>query len=215
MNAARMLPLFLLGVLPAGPAVAQDAPEAPAASAPCPDTLRGIPPALDPKYRHRKDLQVEAGIFGGTYLGATLGGTFLSGARVAFHVDGMWAVQVEYDYSRWGDAKLDRNVHHLTAAALISNDLAVRFGRTVVPMDLYLTLGVGATRLDAVWEPLGRVGGGVKFYTGVPWLAVRIDLDTWIHPVAGHVDSDISLALGLSFLFPASPAPLEGGPCRP
>jgi hypothetical protein len=179
----------------------------------CPDDLRAVPPALDPRYRHDKALQVEAGIFGGTLLGRTIGSTFLTGARAAFHVDGTWAVMAEYGYSRWSGA--DPNRHLLTAATTISNDIAMRIARSVLHLDLFLTLGVGAVRQEDRWRPIGRIGGGMKLYPGLPWLAVRIDLDTWVHPIGGRVDTDISLALGVSFLFPSRPAPLEGGPCGP
>lgn len=184
-------------------------------------TLKAIPPILDPQYRHRKTHQLEGVTFGGTYLGASVKKSWIVGARLLFHLNNMFAVGGSYGY-QWtavnslsanGPPLTDRHTQFLDAELAISNDVAMRLGSRLVEMDLYLTLGAGAIRLDNQWDLLGVVGGGVKVYLGLPWLALRIDVNTYLHsvdhPTGASVDGDISLALGLCLLFPPDPSPLE------
>ncbi|MDD5306795.1 MAG: hypothetical protein PHU25_05685 [Deltaproteobacteria bacterium] len=181
---------------------------------PCGAT-KALPPVLDPACRHRKDLQAELSLFGGSYLGASLGKSFLAGGRSYFHIDRMFAVGASYGFTRlfignrrFGETIEDRNVHLLSGELAISNDIAMRMGRQLLEMDLYLTLGAGALRLNEEWEALGVLGGGVKFYTGLPWLAVRLDVNTDMHGTHGAFDADFTVVAGLSLLFPARPSPL-------
>jgi hypothetical protein len=174
-----------------------------------------LPPILDPACRHRKVLQVELSLFGGSYLGASLGKTFLAGGRSYLHVDRMFAVGASYGFThlfvgdrRFGASIEDPNVHLLSGELAISNDIAMRMGATLLEMDLYLTLGAGALRLNEEWGALGVLGGGVKFYTDLPWLAVRLDVNTYMHGTHGAFDVDFTVVAGLSFLFPTAPSPL-------
>jgi outer membrane beta-barrel protein len=181
--------------------------------------IRAIPPILDDAYRHRHHLQLELVPFGGTYLGRSMGSTFLTGGRLWLHLDPAWAVGVQYGYSRVGGstalqaAASEPDVHMLDAETALSNPVAMRLGSILVEMDLYLTVGVGAILLDRRWDAYGLVGGGVRFYTGLSWLAIRIDVDSHIHrtrfPGTNRIDVDLSLALGVSFLFPTNPSPYE------
>lgn len=201
----------LLAALPGASDPVEPAPPAP--------DIRAIPPILDSAYRHRHRLQLELVPSGGTYLGRSMGSTFLAGGRLWLHLDPSWAVGVQYGYSRVGGgmplqgAVSDPGVHMIDAEAALSNPVAMRLGRVLVEMDLYLTAGVGAIRLGRTWDAYGLVGGGVRFYTGLSWLAIRIDVDSHIHrtrlPGTSRIDVDLSLALGVSFLFPTDPSPYE------
>ncbi len=197
----------------AAPLPAADAaspPPVPAEDAGCPAaTLPGLPPVLDPACRHRKEWQAEVAPFGGSLLGPTLDATFVVGGRLWLHATSWLAAGASYGWSRPSSGGMG-DVHLVAGEVALSNDMAIRFGGTVVPADLYLTLGVGAARLRG-WEVLGVLGGGVKFYTGLPWLAVRIDVNSYLHPTPGGdgVDVDLAVTPGVSFLFPAEAAPLE------
>ncbi len=159
--------------------------------------------------------------FASTYLGASVKKSWIVGTRLLFHLNNMFAVGGSYGYqwtsvnslSSGGPPLTDRHTQLLDAELAISNDVAMRLGARLVEMDLYMTLGAGAVRLDGQWDFLGVIGGGVKFYTGLPWLAVRIDVNTLLHsvdhPAGAEVDADISFALGLCLLFPSDPSPLE------
>lgn len=183
--------------------------------------LRAIPPILDPRFRHRKARQLELVTFASTYLGASVKKSWIVGTRALFHLNNMFAVGGSYGYqwtsvnslSGGGPPLTDRHTQFLDAELAISNDVAMRLGAKLVEMDLYMTLGAGAVRLDGQWDFLGVIGGGVKLYTGLPWLAVRIDVNTLLHsvdhPTGAEVDADISFALGVCFLFPTDPSPLE------
>jgi hypothetical protein len=175
---------------------------------------RSIPRILDTAYRHPKRHQLELTIFGGSYLGAHLKSSWLAGVRAYFHFDHMFALGAAYGTSQlapsarenFGGAFDERTVHFVDGELSISNAVAMRVGKTLLELDLYLTVGAGAMRLNANWEFLGVIGGGIKVYTPVSWLAVRVDLNTFLHRTrrldVSSIDGDITLTLGLSFLLP-------------
>jgi len=179
--------------------------------------LREIPPVLDPELRHRKKNQIELALFGGTYTGPSLKKSWITGARGYLHLSSMFAVGGSYGFSHHavnhyaGPASQleQRNTHYLSAEGAMSTDVAMRIGRSMVQIDLYMTLGVGARQLDGDWGPLGVIGGGVKFYTGLSWLALRIDVNNYLHRVGSAVDMDVSFAGNVAFLFPPNPSPFE------
>ncbi len=190
-----------------------------AARASAPD-LRAIPPILDPAFRHRKRGQLEISPHGGSYLGRSVGSSFLAGVRADLHLSQLLAVGATYDYSRLqSPSALEtlptaRDLHSLLAETSVANDLAMRVGRKLIALDLYLTLGLGALRITEEWKLAGLVGGGVKFYLGLSWLALRIDLQSHIHPTptgpaAQRIDVDLSLTGGLSFFIPPRPSAYE------
>ncbi len=209
---AALSVLALLVSLAALPAGAQDVAPAEAPAAPCPADPRAIPPILDPAWRHRQTLQVELSPYGGTWLGGTVGASWIAGLRATLHIVAPWAVQLDYGYSQWTGAPTDPSLHLISASLQVTHDVAMRVGEHLLEMDLYLTAGAGTIQVDRAWKAMGRLGGGVKVYTGLPWLAVRVDVDNYLHPIAGHINVDVSFSLGLSFLFPVDPSPLEGGP---
>ncbi|MCC6750283.1 MAG: hypothetical protein IT371_21645 [Deltaproteobacteria bacterium] len=201
--------------LTAPPLRASAAPSvAPSPSATPAPELKRVPPILDPAFRHQKRYQLELSPHGGSLLGRTLGSSFLVGVRAHLHLSPWLALGASYDYSRIpSSAAFEvlptvREVHLLLGEASISNDLAMRVGRRLVALDLFLTVGLGSMNLAQAWKLAGLVGGGVKFYVGLPWLAVRIDLLTVIHPtpvsrVSSRIDADIALTGGVSFFLPA------------
>lgn len=181
---------------------------------------RAIPPILDPAFRHRKRAQLELSPHGGSYLGRSVGSSFLTGVRAHLHLSELVAVGASYDYSRLQSPSAlaplpaARDLHSILAEASLSNDLAMRVGKTLIALDLYLTLGLGALLIVDTWKLAGVVGGGVKFYTSLSWLAVRIDLQSHIHPTptgldTQRIDVDLSLTAGLSFFLPPRPSTFE------
>ncbi len=187
--------------------------------------LAAVPPDLDPTYRHQKRLQVEASAYVGTYLGATLRKSWLIGARAQLHLSDWLSFGGSYGFSRHavnllgsaGDVLREHQAHYLDGELSLSTDVALRMGRRVIQLDLYTTLGLGARELDGGWGLLGVIAGGVRFYTGLPWLAVRIDVYNYLHRLelasGGQVDVDVSFQLGVSFLFPTR-APPPRPACR-
>jgi hypothetical protein len=173
-----------------------------------------IPKILDTAHRHPKRFQLELTSFGGSYLGASLKKSWIAGSRAYFHINNMFAVGAGYGISRvyvgrqdsFGVTLEERNVHYLTAETMIANDVAMRMGKKLLELDLFLTLGVGAINLNSNWDVLGLAGGGLKFYTPVSWLAVRIDVNSYIHRTRHEsrtkVDVDLTVTAGLSFLLP-------------
>ncbi len=213
-TARFLLPLVVAWLLCPLPAAGHEGAEA------APDP-RAIPPVLDREYRHRKRHQVELVPFGGTYLGASIKKSWIIGFRGYFHLTDMFALGASYGYQWTAVDTLhasapelqDRHTHFMNAELAISNDVAMRIGSSLIELDLYATLGAGAVQLDGHWDALGVIGGGLKAYTGVPWLAVRVDVNNYLHrvrkPSGDTVDMDVSFALGLSFLVPPDPSPLE------
>ena len=180
---------------------------------PPPPAPAAIPPILDPAHRHPKWLLLEVTPYAGTYVGRSSGSRFIAGGKAWLHLGGMFAVGADYGYVRLETgapspipAESDPNAHYVAGEVALSNDVAMRLGKMLLEMDLFLTLGAGAARLQGAWEALGVVGGGVKFYTGLSWLALRLDVNTYLHntalPSGDRVDADASVAFGVAFLLP-------------
>ena len=185
---------------------------------------QAVPRVLDPDFRHNARLQMEIAPYGGSLLGSQVGGTWVAGVHAWFHIDDMFVVGASYgltylygDTDSRGDAITDPRVHLLSGELALKNAMAIRLGSAIVEADLYLTLGGGALLLNETWGVLGVLGGGVKFYTGVPWLAIRLDVDSYMHGDGGSFQADMGLTLGVCFLFPAQAprrqrkAPPSGG----
>jgi hypothetical protein len=210
--------LFLVGASRPARGAAPPPPPSPCVR-PVPDP-KAVPPILDPRYRHQKRHQLELSPHGGSLLGRTIGSTFLAGVRARFHLGSMLSLGASYEVTRLQSTAAfevppaRRDLHFLLAEASLSNDLAMRLSSKLIALDLFLTVGLGATSLGGSWNVAGLVGGGVKFYTGLPWLAIRIDLSTLIHPTelgpsSSRVDADLALTGGLSFFLPARHSTFE------
>lgn len=183
--------------------------------------IHAIPPILNPEYRHISRGQFEIAPYGGSYLGSTIGQTWLAGARGMYHLNNTWSFGAMYGYSNlltnqtspFGQVMTNNAQQTITVIASVSNDAAFRAGNKQFQMDFYLTFGAGTTKLNGAWEPVGQIGGGVKFYTGLPWLAFRIDVDNFAHftNLAGssQFDFDVCFLGGVSFLFPSKPSAYE------
>jgi hypothetical protein len=186
-----------------------------------PAQLFAVPPALDPDYRHRGIHQLALAASIGTYLGAHLKKSWIAGARAMYRLSNRLTLGATYGYSHHavnvlegpGDLLRERNAHYLTGEVGLITDVAMRMGRTVILMDLSTRLGAGARQLNGEWGPLGMIGGGVMFYTGLPWFAIRIDVNNYLHAIplvrGNSVDMDVSFALGLCFFLPARRSPFE------
>ncbi|MBI5534584.1 MAG: hypothetical protein HY898_17795 [Deltaproteobacteria bacterium] len=176
--------------------------------------LTAVPPILDPDYRHQKRYQLELSPHFGSLLGRTVGSTFLAGARAHFHLSPMFSAGTSYEYSRvqpspgFEGPASTRDMHFVFAEGSMSNDLAMRIGRKLIALDLFLNVGFGGVNVDREWRRAGLIGGGVKFYLGLPWLAFRIDLLSLIHPTplsgtSWRTDVDMALTGGFCFFMPA------------
>jgi outer membrane beta-barrel protein len=182
-------------------------------------TARGngkpVPDVLNPTLRIKDPPQFELAAYGGSYLGNTLGQTWTAGVKAFAHMDSTWAFGAHYGYAelltdratRFGMQLTDSNLDIVDAQAMISNDVAMRVGSSLMEIDFYLTLGVGAIQINDQWQPVGVIGGGAKFYTPVKWLAFRVDVDNYAHytDMVGNdnFDFDVTFTGGISLLFPA------------
>lgn len=167
----------------------------------------------DRRFRFSKKWQSELGVFGGDYLGDEWLNTWDAGAHYYLHINHTFAIGAAYTYSRirasanssFGGSLTNNNEHILNTEVAISNDCAFRSGKTIVECDLFLTLGGGAVQINSQWKPLAIVGGGMKIYLPPPYLAIRFDVNSYLHPTAkpdgDAFNADIGFNLGLSFLF--------------
>ena len=183
--------------------------------------IHAIPPILDRDYRHRKKNQFELYLNGGAYLGNSIGQTWVAGTKMTYWLNNTIGLGVNYSFSKlltnrnspFGSVITDPNMHAMSGQVVLSQAAALRTGKRVLEMDFFAMIGMGAMRLNNQWEPMGEIGGGVKFYTGLPWLAFRIDVDNYVHntpqPGKDSIDFDVMLMGGVSFLFPSRPSPYE------
>lgn len=183
--------------------------------------IHAVPPILDSHYRHKKKNQIEFNINGGALVGNSLGQTWIAGAKLTYWINNTIGIGANYAYSRlltnsnspFGSILTNNNMHVMNPQIVISQDAALRVGKSVMEMDFYMTLGAGMMRLNNRWEPMGEIGGGMKLYTGLPWLAWRIDIDNFIHntsqPGKDSLDFDVTFTGGVSFLFPSKASAYE------
>ncbi len=176
-----------------------------------------VPPVLDPIFRHNKRHQFELNPYGGSYLGNSYGQTYLVGGRLYYYFNNTYGLGVAYGYSRlltntnspFGSTLTNTNLHMIDFEVQISNDAALRVGNSQLEMDFYLTIGMGSLWTNTAWEPVGLIGGGVKIYTGLDWLAFRIDVNNYAHmtpqPGKNSFDFDVTFLGGVSILFPTRP----------
>jgi outer membrane beta-barrel protein len=176
---------------------------------------------VDRRYRLSKRLQNELGFFGGGYLGDETHNSWVVGGRYFLHLNNTFALGASYSYtpvitdwsSTFGQSLRTKQQHLIDGEVMISNDAAFRAGNTIVELDLYFTLGLGVIRINQQNMPMGIIGGGAKFYTGYPWLTVRFDVNSYIHPTPNPngdtLNSDMSILAGVSFLFPQRKPPEE------
>lgn len=168
------------------------------------------PLAADQRVPKANKLSLQA--YGGSYLGASVGSSYLVGSRILFFVSRMVGLGVAYGRSELADGHDLGDVRSSAIDVLngqleLSVDAAVRFTRhSVLQIDLYGIFGAGAMRLADTWEATGVIGGGVRAYTGLSWLAIRIDVINYLHrtrrPQGGRFDSDVAFTLGPSLLLP-------------
>ncbi len=158
--------------------------------------------------------QQELVILGGNYLGENWKNSWDIGAAYYFHFNDFIAVGAQYMFSQivanhntlfWQNLK-DEYFHTATVMAMLNTPAALRMGKRVLNFDLYFTLGIGEMYINKEWQPVGVIGGGTKFYFPVPWIAFRIDVNSYLHytPMGGYdtFSSDVSFNGGFSFLFP-------------
>ena len=170
--------------------------------------------ALDRRYRFSKHLQSEASLYGGDFLGDETHNSWDVGAKYYLHLNNTFAIGAAYAYtpiytdfsSTFGKSLRTKKQHIIDGEMMIANDAAFRAGNSIVECDLFLTIGAGTMWINRHYEPLGVIGGGLKIYTGVPWFALRFDVNTYIHPTPNPtgdtINADMSINLGASFLFP-------------
>jgi len=172
---------------------------------------------LDRRDRFSKHLQSEVNINGGDFLGDETHNSWNVGAKYYLHINDTFAIGASYAYtpiitdwsSTFGKSLKTKQQHIIDGEVMIANDTVFRAGKNIIECDMYLTVGAGTILINRHYEPMGVIGGGIKIYTGWPWLAIRIDVNTYLHPTPNPTgdtfNGDISMNGGVSFLFPVKP----------
>lgn len=165
---------------------------------------------LEPQNRRLRGNQVAFDVLGGSLTGRAVGQSFIAGGRVTYFPIRQIGIGAAYGYSLGIgglDTVRDRSVHIVHGQLELPMISALRVGRSkVVQMDLFGEAGAGAMHIARVWQAMGAIGGGVRLYPRVPWLAIRIDALTYLHDTrrasGAAFDTDIAFTLGLTFLLP-------------
>jgi hypothetical protein len=166
---------------------------------------------LQPEHRKLRGNQVGLDVAGGSLIGCSVGQTFIVGGRVTYYPIRHLGIGGVYGYSRGiggSDAVRRRSVHYAHGQLELPLISALRVGRhKVLEMDLFGVGGAGAIYIARGWNAMGVIGGGVRIYPPVRWLAIRIDALTFLHHTGREpdrtFDTDVAFTLGLSFLLPS------------
>ncbi len=172
-----------------------------------------------PSWDHREDYSDdnmhEFTIIGGDYLGENWKNTYYIGGQYLYHLNQTFSFGAQYFYSPivvdkdtpfYASLRTD-DTHTATALVQLNTPAAWRAGKRIFNMDFYFTLGVGAMQINRQWETTGLIGGGTRIYFPVPWIAFRLDINSYIHmtPMGGgrnDLSGDVSMGGGISFIFP-------------
>lgn len=152
----------------------------------------------------------------GDYYGDSFENSWVAGGEYMFHISKHFGLGADFGYSK-ADFNENRfyntagfftndNVYILDATGMIAFPAAYRVGTHIIETDLYVLLGAGTININSGYQPHGFIGGGMKIYTGEPWLAVRVDLRDTFHstkkPSSTEFDQDLLFIAGLSFQVP-------------
>jgi len=171
-------------------------------------------PSWDGRENYRDGGENEFVIIGGDYLGENWKNTYYIGGAYFYHINDLIALGGQYFYSPivvdkdtpFYQSLATSDTHTAVGLCMLNTPVAMRMDKRMFNMDFYFTLGAGAMRINRRWEPVGVIGGGTKFYFPVPWIALRLDINSYLHytPMPGGKDfsGDVSLGGGISFLFP-------------
>lgn len=165
---------------------------------------------LEPRNRRLRGNQVAFDVLGGSLTGRAVGQSFIAGGRVTYFPIRQLGIGAAYGYSLGIggiDTVVDRSVHLVHGQLEVPMISALRAGRRkLVQLDLFGEAGAGAMYIARAWQAMGAIGGGVRLYPRVPWLAIRIDALTYLHDTrrasGSAFDTDIAFTLGLTFLLP-------------
>ena len=180
------------------------------------DDKDAVPDVLTDEKRSAFSTHNEVFVYSGFYLGNKLGNSYVAGAEYLFRITHVWALGPSFTYTRAktsNSVELSQagffnndNIYTTDLSVMISMPAAFTAGGTVVQANLYSILGVGAININDAWHPHGFIGGGMKIFPGLDWLAIRVDLRTGLQsidtPSGKKFDQDLSLMLGLSFQIP-------------
>ncbi len=172
-----------------------------------------LPEGLDFKTRKALPRWLEIEPFVGEYLGNRLDNSFVTGGRVGVRVSDAVSLGVELDYSRiqfdpassFGSSVKNKNEYLGLGYFSYTLPILQRAGKAIQEADLFTTIGIGGMRINQQNRVVGMIGGGLKLYTSLPWLAVRFDVNTYLYslpmPNGSKFADDWAFNVGPSFLF--------------
>lgn len=175
-----------------------------------------VPRVLDPDRRSAHSTHQEVFAYSGFYFGDLLDNSYVAGLDYLVRFDQTWALGPSFTYTRAALANSDRlnqagffdsrHMFTLNLTLMIILPAAFLTGDSAVQAELYSIFGLGTIAIDDKWQPHGFIGGGMKIFPGLDWLAIRVDLRTGMHgidtPSGAVFDQDLSLMLGLALPIP-------------
>ncbi len=175
-------------------------------------------PALNINNRFSKENIAELNVFGGAFTGNLSGNTWAAGARGFFLLDSVFSIGAEYMYSTlnidngsgFGQIKTTNSQQIVDGQVAFNFPAMVKLGDVNMPLTIFATVGAGAIDINDSWKWLLVVGGGAKMYLQPEWLALRLDINSYLHntpTITGNkFGADFAVTAGLSFFFPYRPA---------
>jgi len=171
-----------------------------------------IPAGLDFKTRKAIPRKLELEPYVGEYLGNQLNNSFALGGRIAYRLNHSFSLGLDLLYSRlqydplssFGQSVQSRNQVLSLFTGMFAIPVLQRTGKTISEVDLFTTFGLGDNYINKKHRFTGMLGGGMKIYTKIPWLALRFDVSTYMYSLPRLTDSkfadDWVFSVGPSFL---------------
>lgn len=168
---------------------------------------------LDFETRKAKFYRFELEPFGGEYLGNYLNNSWLVGARFGYRFNDNISFGAEFSYSRiqydasssFGAIAHNRNEYITDAFISLAFPMLQRTGRVISELDVFTTFGVGDLHINGGDNFVGLIGGGMRMYFKPKWIALKIDVNTYMYELPTRSGSSFSddwtFTVGPSFLF--------------
>lgn len=168
---------------------------------------------LDFETRKAKIYRFELEPFGGEYLGNYLSNSWTVGGRFGYRFNDNITVGAEFSYSRirydpnsnFGVTVHTKNEYITDAFISLAFPMLQRTGRVISELDVFTTFGLGNLRINAGNNLVGLIGGGMRMYFKPKWIALKIDINTYMYELptssGSSFSDDWTFTVGPAFIF--------------
>lgn len=174
-----------------------------------------IPEVLDVHERDAEMYLIEITPYYTAFFGDTLNASFFgTGAVLDFRLTPQLSLGADFGWNRiafdpisnYGSTVTNKNMYVMQGILTINMPAAFLSRKNVIETDFFTTIGGGILRINNSNRGAGFVGGGIKLYTGLGWLGIRIEVRNYFSslptPTGNDFTTDMTITVGPTFMIP-------------